>query len=85
MQDEAGHMSVLVPNAYVERPTVEDKCFSTDIVLVRSYGSRIDGRLSRWAQTMKTRCFLYELHESGTFFTPRSLEATMYLQLLLLM
>lgn len=76
---------MLVPNAYVERPKFEDRCFSTDIVMVRSYSSRVDGRLSQWGRVMKTRCFVYQLHESGTFFTPRSLEATMYLQLLLLM
>lgn len=85
LQDEAGRLSVLVPNAYVERPKFEDRCFSTDIVMVRSYSSRVDGRLSQWGRVMKTRCFVYQLHESGTFFTPRSLEATMYLQLLLLM
>jgi len=78
-------ISLLVPNATVERPVVKKQSFGTDIVLVRSASATIHGAASKWQDTMRTRCFLYDLHESGTFLASKSLEAAMYLQLLRLM
>ena len=67
---------ILVPNVRPVRPTIKDRPFSTELVLVRD---------EKWQQCASTKTFLYSVHVSGLFVEPATLASALYLLVLRLM